>query len=349
MLLLVGTLWLVVTKAVTVKIDGATRLVHTHARDVRTLLTDLGHPIRPHDTVSPKLSADLHDGLTVQFNRARPLQLTVDGHAQRIWVTARTVKAALQQANVSKLTAHKPVRISAPPETKVPLHGLAVQVNTRKEVTLVVHKQPTKVISYAGTIDDLLEEQKLRLDNDDRTSPIKTTPLTDNATVTVHFVTVRTVVEEVTTEAPEERIEDGDLMQDQTKTQTPGAAGKSEQKVKYFEADGEVLERKVISDKAITAAQPKKIVVGTKPYPADDTGLNWAALAQCESGGNPHSVSSNGSFHGLYQFMQGTWERMGGIGSPSQATPREQTYRAILLYKRSGAGQWPVCGPRLFS
>jgi hypothetical protein len=49
-------------------------------------------------------------------------------------------------------------------------------------------------------------------------------------------------------------------------------------------------------------------------------------------------------YHGLYQFSVDTWQRTGGIGLPSEATPREQTYRAILLYKRSGAGQWPHCG-----
>jgi len=34
---------------------------------------------------------------------------------------------------------------------------------------------------------------------------------------------------------------------------------------------------------------------------------------------------------------------------PSDASPSEQTYRAQILYKRSGAGQWPVCGHFLFS
>ena len=44
-----------------------------------------------------------------------------------------------------------------------------------------------------------------------------------------------------------------------------------------------------------------------------------------------------------------------GLGSltlgllPAAASADEQTYRAQLLYQRSGAGQWPHCGPRLFN
>lgn len=78
-------------------------------------------------------------------------------------------------------------------------------------------------------------------------------------------------------------------------------------------------------------------------------GLNWGALAQCESGGNPRAIGGGGRYRGLYQFMTSTWRSVGGVGDPINASPGEQTYRAQILYRRSGAGQWPVCGRRLFS
>ena len=74
---------------------------------------------------------------------------------------------------------------------------------------------------------------------------------------------------------------------------------------------------------------------------------NWPALAQCESGGNPRIVSSNGLYHGLYQFSVPTWRSMGGSGAASSASADEQTYRAQILYDRAGPGQWPHCGKRL--
>lgn len=68
------------------------------------------------------------------------------------------------------------------------------------------------------------------------------------------------------------------------------------------------------------------------------------AIAACESGGDPEAVSSDGSYMGLYQFDQGTWESVGGSGSPTEASAAEQSYRAALLYSQSGSSPWPICG-----
>jgi hypothetical protein len=68
------------------------------------------------------------------------------------------------------------------------------------------------------------------------------------------------------------------------------------------------------------------------------------SIAACESGGNPEAVSSDGSYRGMFQFDQGTWESVGGHGDPAAAPAVEQEYRAALLYSESGSSPWPVCG-----
>jgi len=147
--------------------------------------------------------------------------------------------------------------------------------------------------------------------------------------------------------APVTKKSDGDLMLDQKKVLEEGKAGKVERSVEYMYADGKLVKTNVLSTKTIVAPKPRVLVAGSKPYPADDTGLNWDGLAACESGGRPNAVSSGGTYHGLYQFNVEMWHRMGGVGLPSEATPREQTYRAIKLYKAAGRGQWPHCGVNL--
>lgn len=77
-----------------------------------------------------------------------------------------------------------------------------------------------------------------------------------------------------------------------------------------------------------------------------NNGLNWAALAQCESGGNPAINTGNG-YYGMYQFDLQTWRGVGGYGYPHQASAAEQTKRAQILYNMRGAQPWPVCGLRL--
>jgi hypothetical protein len=68
------------------------------------------------------------------------------------------------------------------------------------------------------------------------------------------------------------------------------------------------------------------------------------AIAACESGGNPSAVGGGGAYRGKYQFDQGTWASVGGSGDPAAAPEAEQDKRAAMLYSRTGASSWPVCG-----
>jgi hypothetical protein len=72
----------------------------------------------------------------------------------------------------------------------------------------------------------------------------------------------------------------------------------------------------------------------------------WAALANCESGGNPATNTGNG-FYGMYQFTLGTWQAMGGTGLPSEASAATQTAMAQRLQASAGWGQWPACAASL--
>ena len=69
-----------------------------------------------------------------------------------------------------------------------------------------------------------------------------------------------------------------------------------------------------------------------------------AAIAACESGGDPHAVGGGGAFRGKYQFTYASWQAVGGSGDPAAAPEAEQDRRAAMLMARSGAGNWPVCG-----
>jgi hypothetical protein len=69
-----------------------------------------------------------------------------------------------------------------------------------------------------------------------------------------------------------------------------------------------------------------------------------AAIAACESGGNPRAIGGGGLYRGLFQFDQRTWNAVGGSGDPAAASVAEQVKRAEILYAQAGPGQWPVCG-----
>ena len=69
-----------------------------------------------------------------------------------------------------------------------------------------------------------------------------------------------------------------------------------------------------------------------------------AAIASCESGGNPRSVSSDGTYRGRYQFDHGAWQSVGGRGDPAKAPGWEQDVRAAILIDARGTSPWPNCG-----
>lgn len=94
------------------------------------------------------------------------------------------------------------------------------------------------------------------------------------------------------------------------------------------------------------ASAPVTPVTSTAPVPASSGGVNWSAIAACESGGNWGANTGNGFYGGL-QFTQGTWDAYGGgqyASSANQATPGQQMAVANRVLAGQGIGAWPVCG-----
>lgn len=107
--------------------------------------------------------------------------------------------------------------------------------------------------------------------------------------------------------------------------------------VQHYEALGAKAKRLAVRAPKV-ASQPDYGLAGGVSQSALD------AIASCESGGDPGAVDSSGTYYGLYQFDAGTWASVGGKGSPANASPEEQSYRASLIYARAGSSPWPVCG-----
>lgn len=88
--------------------------------------------------------------------------------------------------------------------------------------------------------------------------------------------------------------------------------------------------------------------------PPGPSAEEWAALRDCESGGDYSIASSSGRYRGAYQFVQSTWDSVAGrndptlVGvDPADAAPADQDAMARALYHEAGAGPWPVCGRHL--
>ena len=91
---------------------------------------------------------------------------------------------------------------------------------------------------------------------------------------------------------------------------------------------------------AVASAFTVFTLIPTAAASADPSGNDWARIRMCESSGNYRIIDGTGTHFGAYQFDQGTWNSVGGRNRPDQASPAEQDYRALYLYRLRGWQPW---------
>jgi uncharacterized protein YabE (DUF348 family) len=344
-------------KTVSLAVDGEVTEVSFRGGTVADALQAADLTVGEHDALVPSVDTAVEDGDRVALRRGRPIELVLDGQERTVWVTALDVDEALQQLDLRE----DGLFLSASRSRSIPLGGLSLEIRTPQEFTIGVDGVEVPLSSAALTVADALAEASVVPGPLDRVTPPPSDPVTAGMRIAVDRVSSSKQTSEVAVPFGTERRDDANLTKGTTKQLTAGVEGLVRRTVEVVVVNGGVESRAVVAEEQLRAPVSRVLAVGTKPAPApaqtssgsrQGTGgadsLNWPALAQCESGGNPRIVSSNGLYHGLYQFSRSTWNSVGGAGVASQAAPDEQTYRAKLLYNRSGAGQWPSCGKNLF-
>lgn len=340
------TAFVALDKTVTISIDGRHTQVKTYARTVGDVLEGEGIQVDEHDLVSPMPDQSFGDGDTIVIRYGRPVVLTVDGLTRSVWTTATTVNETLMALGVRAEGAY----VSASRSRRISRSGTQLDVRLPHALTFLADGKRHETTTTAITIRSAMAEAGVTLRQRDRVTPTLATRPSDDQVIAVTRVDGKKVVQEKpikfrTIERTSKSLYKGDR-----KVVTKGKVGIKVRTFQETYLDRRLDDRKKVSARVATRPVTEVVLVGTKPRPENTPaadGLNWAALAQCESGGNPQAYNSAGPFYGLYQFMEGTWNSVGGVGLPSQASASEQTYRAQILYNRSGRGQWPVCGRQL--
>jgi uncharacterized protein YabE (DUF348 family) len=344
-------------KSVNLSVDGKASAVHAFGGTVGDVLEKQDIRIGEHDVVVPSANSKVEDGQKIVVRYGRKLTVTVDGKTREYWTTSTTVASALQELGIRADSA----KLSASRSQTLGRDGLALTVSTPKAVNVRVDGKNLTATTTGLTVKDALAELKVSVDRDDRVSPALTAPIANGSAVVVQRVVSKTVTAAQVVGYSTVKKSDSSVYKGESKTLTAGKAGAKRVTYRLVTVDGKVVTKRTVS--AVITAQPvnRVVAVGTKSRPTTTSsapvsggnkpaadGLNWAALAKCESGGNPATNTGNG-FYGLYQFDAQTWHSVGGSGLPHQNSAGEQTYRAQILYKQRGDSPWPSCGSRLYS
>ena len=348
---------------VTVEVDGVPHDVSGFFTTAGDALSTAGVSVGAHDLVAPASDQRVASGDTVVVRTATEYDVTVDGNQTTAWSTAPSISGVLAAlpASASSMAADRSYTRAEMPvaETGETIHVIADGTTT--DIVASSSEGTTAILEKAGVSAGPID--RVTLENKD-----------GETTLRVARVVRGTV--STTTEIPyetEER-EDAEAEEGTEKTVQEGVAGSEVTEAYQETIDGNVTVSAVLST---TRTEPTKRVVskGTKAKKTEGTPASsssgaassgssssgssaaapaavsgddaaiWAAIAQCESGGNP-SINTGNGYYGMYQFSLPTWRSVGGSGLPSDASVEEQTMRARMLQQRSGWGQWG-CAYRL--
>ncbi|MGI5120184.1 ubiquitin-like domain-containing protein [Marinactinospora thermotolerans] len=339
-------------KRITVDVDGQTRTVHTFGGTVAEVLDSAGVTLDEQDAVAPSPDTELGQGGMILVRSARDLTLDIEGEEQTHRVTALTVGEALGQIGL----ADEALTLSVERSEEIPLEGLRVEARQGRHLVILRDQVRIEVDTVAATVGEVLEENGITLGEHDEVEPAADTKVTDGMVIDVTQLLGEPKTKEVPIEAEVEERENPDLDEGEKKVVTEPEDGVKKVTYAMVMEEGEETEV-VLKEEVVKEPVAGVTEIGTKeeePEVDPNVGgsadsLNWAGLAQCESGGDPTAVNPAG-YYGLYQFSIPTWQSAGGSGLPSEASPEEQTMRAKTLYNMVGGNwqsQWPVCGVHL--
>ena len=332
---------------VTLEVDGVSRDVSGFFATAGDALSTAGVSVGDHDLVAPAADQRVSSGDTVVVRSATAYDVTVDGAQTTAWSTASSISGVLTAlpASSSSMAADRSYTRSEMPigEGGENIHVVADGHTT--DVVASASEGASAILAKAGVSAGPID--RVTLEN-----------VGGDTTLRVARVVRGTVT--TTTEIPyetEER-EDAEAEEGTEKTVQEGAAGSEVTQAYQETIDGNVTVSAVLSTsrtepttrivskgtKAKKAEEPSgsssdsSSSSGSAAISGDDASI-WAAIAQCESGGNP-SINTGNGYYGMYQFSLPTWRSVGGTGLPSEASAEEQTMRARMLQQRAGWGQW---------
>ena len=335
---------------VTVTVDGTRQAVSTTGSTVADVLLELR--VSVYSAVSASLDAELA-GLDAPLSISTPKSATLvaDGRTAVRSTTAPTVEELLQEAGISLAGAD---RTSAPGRSAV-VDSMVLKV-TRVGSS---EQMETGPIAYGSTV---MEDPELYVgesavlvagvDGERRRVFLSTTlDGKESSRVFLREEVVSEPVNEVVAVGTRELQAPAPVTAPTAMAPAPAepAAAPAPAPAPAPAAAAPAApapSRATVPPPAPAPAPAAPVPTPAVPAPA---GGAWAALAQCESGGNWSLNTGNGYYGGL-QFSPSSWLGAGGgayAPLAHQATPEQQIAVAERLRANGGWGHWPSCAASL--
>lgn len=249
--------------------------------------------------------------------------------------------------------------------TPTPWYG-RIYIRRAPGVTLAFDGTVRELKTGATTVEQLLAEQKVTLDKDDRVEPAKLAAITPNMRIEVVRIETKEESEQEAIAFETETQDDAGRYVGETAVKVAGAEGLKEKKFKVVLENGKEVSRELVKEEVLKEPITKVVLQGTKPKPAPAApkpvasgpvvgpyaDLIMAAAQQygqdphelmdvmlCESGGYRWANNGAGNL-GLFQFSEGMWSESWNVYRGSDIYSTDQIPAAALAWSLGMRGRW---------
>lgn len=346
-------------KSIDLRIDGQDRQIHTTASNVQGALSSAGITVGDHDIVAPDLKSSIGNNGHIVVRRGHLLHLSVNGVLKDVWVNADSVDEALSQLGYDSRDL-----ISVSRSERLHSGVTDISITTPKAVLFKVDGKSLAVLTSGKTVYDAVALAGIYLGPYDKLSVPGKSAVRSGEAITIQRVRYGSRTENLTVPFGTVTQNDPNSPVGTNTVVTPGKPGVMQVVFQLVYVDGKLVGKLPAKQTMLNAPVSQVTKVGTKQPapapsssgsntgavpPANSSGRNWDAVAQCESGGNWQINTGNGFYGGL-QFDIGTWDSNGGAAyasRPDLATRLQQIAIANKLADARGSSPWPVCGQYL--
>jgi len=252
------------------------------------------------DVVTPKTDYQIQDSdESITIERSATVTVS-DGIAEtEIALTSGKVEDALEAVEITlgenDLINHDTAAYLT--------DGMSIEVERRYGVTITANGESEYIVTQATTVEELLEEEEINLDEEDRITPERTAALEDGTEIVINYVTKKQVVEEEEIAYETVYENSSSLYSGQTSVKQEGQNGIKELTYEVTYVDGEEESRELISEEVTKEAVNKIILKGTKKKSSSSSSSS-SSSGSSSSGKTVVSKEAvydcDGSGHGYY-------------------------------------------------
>ena len=244
------------TKIININVDGENQTVSTRAKTVGDLLERLDIDTIEEDIIEPASTERIiEDNTQVNIYRARPVEIIDGDRSITVLSAQRSLKLLAAEAGLKLLPEDKVTLSSRETSILDSSASEVITVDRSVEVRLTVYGVLSTVRTTSDTVEELLSERNIDLQEGENVQPADTrTPIINGMLISVNREGVKTVA--ITEEIPFETVieTDSNLEAGNTQTRTEGVLGERAVIYEIEEVDGIEVSRKEIQ--TVTTKNP---------------------------------------------------------------------------------------------